>query len=201
MQRLPSRLRRVRLAPAGRRPHRGASSSSSRGAPAAAPQRERLFPEELNILYDSKCNICQLEMDFLARRDAARSGVASRRRIRLTDVEGAGYDPADPRNGGVSYARGMASIHAVASDGRVMEGVPVFHRAYDLVGLGWLFRFTEWPWTQPVVRWAYRLFARHRTRVTRGASLDALVQQHNRRNATTEESAGDECHRCSDARR
>lgn len=29
----------------------------------------RLFEENLNIIYDSKCNVCKLEIDFLSRRD------------------------------------------------------------------------------------------------------------------------------------
>lgn len=40
--------------------HRAARSSSA--------ARTRLFPEEINIIYDSKCNVCKLEMDLLARR-------------------------------------------------------------------------------------------------------------------------------------
>jgi predicted DCC family thiol-disulfide oxidoreductase YuxK len=136
-----------------------------------------LFPEELNIIYDSKCGICKLEMDFLARRDEKLYGLTSRK-LRLTDIESEDYNPDDPSNGGVSYKKGMAAIHAVTADGRVIEGVPVFGRAYDLVGLGWYLRFMEWPVMKPVAAWGYEAFAKYRTYVTRGSSLEDLVKAH-----------------------
>eukprot|EP00571_Detonula_confervacea_P012089 CAMPEP_0172313290 /NCGR_PEP_ID=MMETSP1058-20130122/19970_1 /TAXON_ID=83371 /ORGANISM="Detonula confervacea, Strain CCMP 353" /LENGTH=176 /DNA_ID=CAMNT_0013026927 /DNA_START=67 /DNA_END=593 /DNA_ORIENTATION=- len=146
------------------------SPSSNGGA-------KKLFPEELNIIYDSKCNICKLEMDFLARRDAKLS-VSVPRKLRLTDIESEDYDPNDPSNGGVSYEKGMAAIHAITAEGRVIEGVQVFGKAYELVGLGWLFKFTEWPILKPVVQWGYEMFAKYRTNITRGSSLKNLVEAH-----------------------
>ncbi|KAL3768981.1 hypothetical protein ACHAW5_005549 [Stephanodiscus triporus] len=136
-----------------------------------------LFTEELNIIYDSKCGICKLEIEFLARRDEKVNGSDSRK-LRLTDIEGEDYNPNDLSNGGVSYEKGMAAIHAVKADGSVIEGVPVFGRAYDLVGLGWLFRFLEWPVMKPVATWGYEVFAKYRTFVTRGSSLEDLVKAH-----------------------
>ena len=141
----------------------------------------RLFPEDLNILYDSKCNVCQLEMDFLQRRDARLHGDA-RRRLRFTDLESRTYNPNDPANGGVEYATGMAAMHAVTSDGRILQGVSVFQAAYQAVGWGWwFFRFvTTWPWAADAL---YHVFAKYRTRVTRGASLETLVQAHEEQQA------------------
>jgi predicted DCC family thiol-disulfide oxidoreductase YuxK len=147
-----------------------------------------LFPEELNIIYDSKCGICKLEMDFLALRDEKLYGSTSRK-LRLTDIESEDYNPNDPSNGGVSYEKGLAAIHAVTADGRVIEGVPVFVRAYDLVGLGWYLRFLEWPVMKPVATWGYEVFARYRTYVTRGSSLEDLVKADNKRKI-------DACKRC-----
>eukprot|EP00986_Skeletonema_menzelii_P010604 scaffold5228_cov131-Skeletonema_menzelii.AAC.6 len=74
-------------------------------------------------------------MDMLARRDARLHG--SKRMIKLTDIESDKFDPNDPANGGVSYAKGMSAINAVHRDGRVIEGPQVFLKAYELVGLGW----------------------------------------------------------------
>ena len=133
----------------------------------------QLFPEEMNILYDSKCNVCKLEMDMLARRDERLHG--SKRMIKLTDIESDKFDPNDPANGGVSYAKGMSAINAVHRDGRVIEGPQVFLKAYELVGLGWLFKFTEWPVFKPAVDIGYKLFAKYRTNITRGSSLDELI--------------------------
>ena len=75
---------------------------------------------------------------MLARRDARLHG--SKRMIKLTDIESDKFDPNDPANGGVSYAKGMSAINAVHRDGRVIEGPQVFLKAYELVGLGWLFK-------------------------------------------------------------
>ena len=107
-------------------------------------------------------------MDILAHRDIRLNGTAGVRKLRLTDIESESYDSTDPINGGVSYAKGMAAIHAVMPNGCVIEGVPVFVKAYDLVHLGWLFRFMEYPIMKSIVYWGYRVFARYRTIVTRG---------------------------------
>ena len=124
-------------------------------------------------------------MDFLARRDTARALAASQpRKLKLTDLEDEDYDPNDPANGGVTYAKAMASMHAVRPDGQIVEGVAVFSAAYDLVGLGWLFRFTEWPLTKPVAQWGYDVFAKYRTSVTRGSSLESLVEAYEARQAS-----------------
>ena len=175
------RLRRFTLALSW---HRAARSSSA--------ARLRLFPEEINIIYDSKCNVCKLEMDLLARRDERLFGTNGRR-IRLTDLESE-YDESDPRNGGVSYKKGMSAINAVYPDGSVIEGVPVFVKAYDLVQLGWLFRVLEWPPLKPLVDAGYRLFAKHRTVVTRGSSLDDLIRAYEEKKSI--ESA--DCSICTD---
>ncbi|KAL7532292.1 hypothetical protein ACHAXR_004539 [Thalassiosira sp. AJA248-18] len=136
-------------------------------------------------------------MDFLVRRDAKLSG-SNPKKLRLTDIEGENYDPNDPINGGVSYARGMAAIHAITADGRVIEGVPVFGRAYDLVGLGWLFKFTEWPVMKPVVRWGYEMFAKYRTHVTRGSSLEDLIEG---KKTIQKDQKQEECNMCNNLKR
>ena len=147
-------------------------------------KNNRLFPEEINILYDSKCNICKLEMDMLARRDERLHG--SERRIKLTDIESDNFSPNDPSNGGVSYAKGMSAINAVYSNGRIIEGPEVFLRAYDEVRLGYLFRFTQWPVFKPIFHYGYTMFAKYRTKITRGSSLDELIQVYEEKRAIDE---------------
>ena len=174
-------------------PQRIVRSKSSRwlAAAVAYTNNDRLFPEDLNIIYDSKCNVCKLEIEFLRRRDARVNGAA--RRLRFTDLEGdetttttttnTGYNETDPANGGISYATGMAAMHAVTANGKILTGVPVFVEAYTAVGLGWLWRCTTWP----VVSWLadklYDLFAKYRTRITRGATVDQLVQAYQEKRA------------------
>jgi predicted DCC family thiol-disulfide oxidoreductase YuxK len=62
-------------------------------------------------------------------------------------------------------------IHGIAADGRIVEGVEVFRRAYSAVGLGWLLAPTRWPLVRPLAEAAYRVFARYRLRLT-GRRLD-----------------------------
>jgi len=162
--------------------------------PANTPH-PRLFPEEVNIIYDSRCGVCKLEIDFLARRDAEKVNVGAPR-LRVTDLEGDGYDPTDPANGGVTYREGMAAIHGVTADGTVVKGVPVFSLAYNQVGLGWLFRVTTWPIVKQLVNVGYDLFAKYRTNITRGASIDTLVAQYEAKRALQKEMDGDDCQVC-----
>lgn len=147
-------------------------------------QNQRLFPEEINILYDSQCNVCKLEIDFLSRRDHKLHGgggdgntfLGGTTKLKLTDLEDANYNPNDPANGGVTYERGMKSIHAVLKDGTVIDGPEVFRIAYQQVNLGWAFQFITWPIFAPLVKWGYKLFAKYRTNLTRGTSVDELVR-------------------------
>ena len=144
---------------------------------------QRLFPEDLNIIYDSKCNVCKLEIDFLHRRDQKVNGAQPR--LRFTDLEGetGEYQPNDPANGGVDYATALASMHGVLSNGKVIKGVPVFRHAYQAVGLGWLFTITTWPLVSWIADRIYDIFAKYRTLLTRGATTRRLVQAYEERRA------------------
>lgn len=119
-------------------------------------------------------------MDFLARRDAQKVNVGAPK-LKLTDIESESYNENDPANGGVSYKEGMMAIHAVTFDGKVIQGVPVFLLAYEQVNLGWLFRVTTWPVVKEIVELGYVLFAKYRTNLTRGATIDTLVEQYEAR--------------------
>jgi predicted DCC family thiol-disulfide oxidoreductase YuxK len=109
------------------------------------------------VLYDGECPLCSREIRFLERRDKGRG------RIRFEDI-------ADPDFDAGRYGRDvpelMARIHAVLPDGRVVEGVEVFRRAYAAVGLGWLAAPSGWPGLRVLANAAYRVFARNRLRWT-----------------------------------
>jgi predicted DCC family thiol-disulfide oxidoreductase YuxK len=118
-------------------------------------------------------------MDFLSKRDAHKVNIGAPK-LKLTDLEDA-YDENDPANGGVSYKEGMKAIHAITAEGKVIKGVPVFLMAYEQVNLGWLFRVTTWPVVKQIVEMGYIIFAKYRTNLTRGASVDTLVEQYETR--------------------
>jgi len=160
---------------------------------ATTSNTDRLFPEEINVLYDSKCNVCKLEMDWLVSRDIRING-PDNRKLKLTDLEDEnGFDATDPSNGGIDYDAGMAAIYAVKHDGTVYKGVPVFELAYAQVDLGWIWKINQIPVINRFLEWGYEIFARNRTRITRGASLEDLLAL----NAAKQKAAQDEdCESC-----
>ena len=144
---------------------------------------QHLFPEKLNIIYDSKCSVCQWEVDYLKQRmKDLSSNIKNNNLIRFTDLEAdEGYNETDPANGGVTYTMGMTSFHAVKSNGEILHGVPVFVEAYDIVDQGWIWEVTKWPVVGTLASWGYDMFAKVRTQLTRGSSVESLIEEHYQR--------------------
>lgn len=136
--------------------------------------------------------MCRWEIDLLRRRDERVN--RKQRRLRFTDLEDpGGYDANDPANAGISYATGMASMHAVTAQGRILTGVPVFRAAYRAVGWGWLWHITTWPVVSWIADSLYNVFAKYRTRLTRGATVPALVQAYEEKRALMQQQAQQAC--------
>ena len=116
---------------------------------------------EITVLFDGECPLCAREVSLLRRLDRGRG------RIGFEDI--AAPDFAAGRYGR-DHAELMARIHGVLPDGRLVEGVEVFRRAYAAVGLGLALAWTGWPGLRPLADAGYRWFARNRLRLTgRGA--------------------------------
>jgi len=181
--------------------HSSATSNNRNG-------QEPLFPEKLNIIYDSKCSVCQWEVDYLQKRitDLMGGRDKSNNLIRFTDLESqAGYNEFDPANGGVTYTMGMKSFHAVKPNGEILQGVPVFVEAYKIVDQGWVWNWSEkLPLAGKLASLGYDAFAKVRTQLTRGSSVEKLIEVHygKRREFVTKKdgsgsSSGDEvCEPC-----
>ncbi len=174
---------------------RNAALSLSTKAFSISLSNRRLFPEEINILYDSKCNVCRWEMEWLRRRDREVVNAAAPK-IRLTDLEDPRFDPLDPANGGVDYEKGMKSMTAVTADGTVIQGVPVFRVAYEQVGLGWLFTITSWPVLNVIFDSVYQVFAKYRTQLTRGTKLEMLIEAYEQKKTLEAKQRDDNCESC-----
>lgn len=110
----------------------------------------------IKLLYDGDCPLCRREVAFLRRRN--RAG-----RLVLEDIAAPGFEPA---RYGLDAAGVMARIHGVLPDGRVVEGMEAFRRAYAAVGLGWLLAPSRWPLVSRLFDRAYAIFARNRLRWT-----------------------------------
>jgi predicted DCC family thiol-disulfide oxidoreductase YuxK len=111
---------------------------------------------DLRLLYDGDCPLCSREVAMLRRRD-------TRARIQFDDIAAPDFDAS---RHGLDPQAVMARIHGVLPDGRVIEGMEVFRRAYGAVGLGWLLAPSRWPLLGRLFDAAYRWFARNRLRWT-----------------------------------
>lgn len=152
-------------------------------------------PERLNIIFDSKCSVCQFEVDYLKSRINDHFGGSQM--IRFTDLEAEeGYDESNPANGGVTYEMGMRSFHAVKPDGEVLHGVPVFREAYDIVDQAWVWEVTKWPIIGSLASIGYDLFAKIRTPLTRGSSVEDLIDEHYKETLKNEEGRNTACIPC-----
>ncbi|MFN9630458.1 MAG: thiol-disulfide oxidoreductase DCC family protein [Cyanobacteriota bacterium] len=125
---------------------------------------------DLTILYDGGCPLCMREVTMLQRRDQRRNG--EQPRLAFVDIDPADYDPS--AHGGITYREAMGRIHGLTADGEVLRDLTVFRRAYELVGLGWIYAPTRWPLVGELAAAAYDLWARLRLRLTGRPSLDQL---------------------------
>ncbi len=107
---------------------------------------------------------------MLALRDQALHG--DQPRLAFVDIDQADYDAA--RYQGVSYRQAMGRIHGIEANGLVLRDLAVFRRAYELIGLGWLYAPTRWPLVGALAEAAYGLWARWRLRLTGRPGLDVL---------------------------
>jgi predicted DCC family thiol-disulfide oxidoreductase YuxK len=121
---------------------------------------------QIDLLFDSECPICAMEVEFLKKRDI-------NHRIRFTDLSSPDYDPSD--HGNVQFAEGMRKIRAVLPDKTVVSGVEVFRKTYEAIGLGWIFAITKVPLIGEFADNLYDIWAENRLRITgRGDLADVL---------------------------
>lgn len=122
----------------------------------------------MTLYYDGHCSLCLAEIRFLEQRNQA--GLLS-----FVDVCAPDFSSAEV--GASSCQILLDNMHAKLADGTVLVGAEVFAAAYARVQLprmAWLF---SRPLLMPIWRLGYRLFARHRERISRliGPALLAWV--------------------------
>jgi predicted DCC family thiol-disulfide oxidoreductase YuxK len=135
---------------------RAASVSSSTSASASPSWKFRL-------LYDGACPLCVREVEFLRAKDAGKG------KLSLVDIAADDYDASD--NAGIDYETAMATIHGLDADKKVYTGVEVFERAYDAVGIGYVYAFTRVPALLKAANAVYDVWAKYRLNVTNRGSL------------------------------
>jgi predicted DCC family thiol-disulfide oxidoreductase YuxK len=110
----------------------------------------------VEIFYDGACPLCRREVALLL-------GLDRRGSIVFTDIATAEFDASSL---GLTQHDLMARIHGRLPDGSLIEGVEVFRRAYQAIGLGPLVVLTRLPGVRQLLDVTYRLFAKHRLRWT-----------------------------------
>ena len=114
----------------------------------------------LTLLYDAACPVCSLEMDHVWERNSAG-------RLAFIDTTAPGFDAAAY---GTTLSELQAQIHGVLPDGSHLIGLAALREAYAAVGLGWVLKPTAWGALAPLADAGYRVFARHRQRISRTAA-------------------------------
>lgn len=125
---------------------------------------------DLTILYDGGCPLCRREVTFLEQRDRQCHG--TKPSLAFVDIDQPDYDSTLYQ--GVSYREAMGRIHAIEANGSVLRDLAVFRRAYELIGMGWLYAPTRWPVVGSLAEAAYGLWARLRLLLTGRPGLDQL---------------------------
>lgn len=128
---------------------------------------------KIKLLYDGDCPLCLREVSFLQKKDNGRGLIA------FTNIAADDYSPAD--NGGIDFVAAMERIHAVLSDGTVIQNVEVFRQTYTVLGMGWLYAPTQWPLLGPLVDNLYGIWADWRLKLTGRPDLATIIAQRNQR--------------------
>jgi len=111
----------------------------------------------LTIFFDSQCPLCVDEMRRLKQRDHKQD-------IHLVDL----YDEAALEHyPNIDAQHASRILHAITDDGTLLLGLDVTHKAWQLVGLGYLTAPLRWPLIKPIADYCYLGFAKHRYTISR----------------------------------
>ena len=139
----------------------------------SSKSQNKLFPQKFNIIYDSKCYLCNKEIEFLK--------VKNTNNIFLfTDLENKkeSYNPKDTKNVGITYEEAMKKMHIVKNDGTVIVGTDAFYEIYNSIGLGKFLYFTKLPIIGNLSNRIYNFWARYRTSITRGENIEKIINRY-----------------------
>ncbi len=113
------------------------------------PQHE---PATLTLYFDGSCPLCLAEMDLLKHKDRGRL-------LRFEDITAKDFSE---QQHGIACELAMKSIKGKLSTGEQLDGIQVFAKAYELVGMRFYARFLSARPLEGLLTWAYLKFAKHR---------------------------------------
>lgn len=108
------------------------------------------------IFFDGNCPLCLKEINQLKKRD--QDG-----KLGFEDINASSFATRYPD---LDWQALNDRIHGIDEHGEVFIGLDVTHKAWSLVGVGWLYAPLRWPVIRLVADVVYKLFARHRYRVS-----------------------------------
>lgn len=112
---------------------------------------------ELRLYYDGNCPLCMKEIRQMQRCNTAG-------KLELQDINDNDFAERFPH---VDRQAADGTLHAELPDGSMLYGVDATVQAWTVVGKGHWFGFLRWPLIRPIADAVYRLFARHRHRISR----------------------------------
>ena len=110
---------------------------------------------KLTVFYDGTCPLCAKEMNALKQRD-------TKQKIKTVDI----YSDAFADYPQIDSEQANTILHALNEKDELLLGLDVTHRAWQLVGRGWLYAPLRWRIIKPVADWLYLKFASNRYRVS-----------------------------------
>ena len=139
----------------------------------SSKSQNRLFPQKFNIIYDSKCSLCNKEIEYLKLKNTENTFL-------FTDLENKKdkYNPDDTKNVGITYAKAMKKMHIVKNDGTIISGIEAFYEIYNSIGMGKFLYFTKMPIIGNLSNRIYNFWAKYRTNITRGENIEKIISRY-----------------------
>ena len=119
----------------------------------------------LTFLFDGGCPLCLRETNFLKKRDISN-------KIAFIDINSKEYDKRIFND--ISYAEAMSNLHGIMENGQIIRGLDVLSYSYELVGLGWVYYPLKIKFLSPILRLAYRYWAKYRLQITGRPNIEKL---------------------------
>lgn len=112
--------------------------------------------DHVRLFYDGLCPLCRMEIEHLRKLNTAGN-------LELQDINAQDFSERFPH---IDPQAANAMLHAEYADGTMVYGVDATCAAWHAVGKGHWFAFLRWPLIKPVADFFYRIFARHRHRIS-----------------------------------
>ena len=108
------------------------------------------------IFYDGLCPLCEKEMAHLKKYN-------NEHKLAFVDITDDTFAENYPD---LDFDALNARIHGMQSDGTMLIGLDATHKAWSLVGKGWLYAPLRWPLVRFFADKAYLVFARNRYKIS-----------------------------------